>query len=125
MNEDISRSVLTVLQTLDIEARSYSGRGMYGRSCVGVDCARGDSHAVVAQIVIGLMSLKDADEEAAEHFTLDGAVATDSMGRGSIVYFPRLPWVEACECGDFGCEKPGCREDDEPCSEPADSVAAL
>lgn len=122
MNEDIAINVLTVLQTLGIEARSYSGRGMYGKACVGVDCARGDSHAVVANIVIGLMSLKDADEEAAEHFTLDGAVATDSMGLGSIVYFPRLPWVEPCECGDFGCTRASCREDDVPCSEPADSA---
>ena len=126
MNDDISRSVLTVLSYLGIEARPYSGRGMYGKDCVGVDCNHLSPFQVVAKLVIGLTALAEADEEAAEHFTLSGAVESDSMGRGQIVYFPRLPWLELCDCGDFNCEKSacqhGCREDDEPCSEPADSV---
>ncbi len=121
MNEDISRSVMTVLSDLGIEARSYSGRGMYGASCIGVDCDHQSPFQVLAQLVIGLTQLADADDEASDHFTRDGAVQTDSMGRGSIVYFPRLPWLELCDCGDFNCEKSAC-QDEAPSSEPADEL---
>ena len=106
MNEDISRQVLAVCEDLGLEARSYSGRGMYGASCVGVDTCGGGSHQIVAKLIIALCEQGPDGLEAAEHFTRDSAVVTDSMGRGSIVYFPRLPWVEA--------------EDEVPCSEPAD-----
>ena len=93
MNEDISREVLSACRDLDLEVRSYSGRGMYGRSCVGVDCGR-NTHQVLAQIVIALAERGDDGLETAAHLADDGAVATDSLGMGSILYFPRLPWVE-------------------------------
>ena len=93
MNEDISRSVLEVCESLGLEVRSYSGRCMYGRSCIGVSCGR-NTHQIVAQIVIGLCELGADGIETADHLTRDGAIASDSMGLGSIVYFPRLPWVE-------------------------------
>ncbi len=100
MNEDISRSVIAILPDLGLEARSYSGRGMYGAECVGVDCEGMTSHQIVARIVLALCEQGPDGLDAAEHFTRDGAVASDSMGRGSIVYFPRLPWVEEDEEGE-------------------------
>lgn len=92
MNEDTSRLVIRVCNNMGLDVRSYSGRGMYGRSCVGVDC--GNTHVTLAQIMVELQSYGEPDAlEAMDHFTREGAIATDHMGMGSILYFPRLPWV--------------------------------
>ncbi len=122
MNNDIALLVIGVCTDIGLDVRSYSGRGMYGAQCVGVDT--GSPFQDFAKIVVGLTEIGGPEGlEAAEHFTRDGAVATDSMGRGSILYFPRLPWVEACECGDHGCEKTAC-QDREPDSGDIESAPA-
>ena len=68
----------TIVQRLRkhaFEPRSYSGRGMFGKSCVGVYIARGDE-----------ASVRDAER-------IVGAVATrDSLGRGTIAYWPSIEW---------------------------------
>lgn len=38
-----STKFIDVLRAADLEPRSYSGRGMYGRECVGVELGRGES----------------------------------------------------------------------------------
>lgn len=50
------------------EPRSYSGRGMYGVRCVGVDM----------------------DYEG--QYELPAGFVTDSMGRGVIAYWPSIEW---------------------------------
>lgn len=91
MNNDISRQVIEICQDLDLEVRSYSGRGMYGDRCVGIDCD--NPFQAFSRITLALMEQGSDGLEAVEHFTRDGAVTMDSMGLGSILYFPRLPWV--------------------------------
>ncbi len=53
------------------KARSYSGRYMYGRHCVGVDLDRHDAGG-----------------------ELPKGANTDSMGLGSIWYWPAVAWPE-------------------------------
>ena len=122
MNNDIARLVIAACNDLGLEVRSYSGRGMYGRSCVGVT-TDGNSHTALAQIVIALCEQGADGVEAADHFTRSGAIASDSMGLGMIVYFPRLPWLETCDCGDVGCDKSAC-QDEEPDSGVDEAVSA-
>ena len=66
----------------DGEVRSYSGRGMYGETCLGVSID-GSLVAFVMQLAARLT--------VEGHFDLAESLAaqacTDSMGRGSIVYF--------------------------------------
>jgi hypothetical protein len=58
-----------------LEPRRYSGRGMFGADCIGVDVeSREDAGALKA-----LFDLKPT---------------TDSMGRGVVAYWPALPWPE-------------------------------
>ena len=52
--------------------RSYSGRGMYGKECLGIDCENANSVIEDA----GAAGIKGA--------------RTDSMGLGAIVYWPKL-----------------------------------
>lgn len=73
----------------DIEPTSYSGRAMFGASCLGlpVDSLR--------QAVQFLVALGQEDADLAE--TLAKDLTTDSLGLGSIVYFPRVEWKDEDE----------------------------
>lgn len=66
----------------DLTARDdYSGRGMYGKSCIGVT---GDD---IGNVIRMLFELKDNDEDLA-YVLVDGRIATDSMGLSTIFYWP-------------------------------------
>lgn len=68
--EDLVRQLASEVEgTVD---EHYSGRGMYGKECMGVDCDDADDCLMVA----GRLGLKGA--------------RTDSLGRGYIVYFPTI-----------------------------------
>lgn len=63
------------LRNEGLEPRRYSGRGMLGTDCIGVDVeSREDAGALKA-----LFNLKPT---------------TDSLGRGFVAYWPALVWPE-------------------------------
>jgi hypothetical protein len=77
----------------EVSVRSYSGRGMYGRQCLGVDTDM-DIGSLVAYVVRAIGGLNAGTnegeytvEQVAEAFE---GMQTDSMGRGTIVYFPSV-----------------------------------
>lgn len=86
----------------DISARSYSGRGMYGESCVGVTCD--NPFKVIAELAF--MAGSDVAEEnyslAQDILQVLGETRSDSMGRSTIIYWPRVKWVET-EDDQFVC----------------------
>lgn len=74
-----------------IEARSYSGRGMHSRGCLGVvldrDTSLGDFIADVIEAIV------DQEDESLDDITeAFRGMATDSMGLGTVVYFPEVPY---------------------------------
>lgn len=73
-----------LIEDLGYETRSYSGRGMYGRECLGVTVEEPVSFALELGEAIG------ADDERS--FGRLPAVRWDSMGRDYIVYFPNVPY---------------------------------
>ena len=102
---DINASrLIDLLEGYDFEARSYSGRGMYGKQCVGVVVERETKLlGVVAEMVAEATDDEDRD-------LLVGAFQRyeiDSLGRDSILYFPRVPWPEKQAAADED-------EDEEP-----------
>lgn len=73
----------------------YSGRGMYGDTCVSITISRDDNEAgVVAAImtaaVEGATDLEDAVNKTIELGRVFADSSTDSMGRDTILYFPRM-----------------------------------
>lgn len=80
-----------------VEPRSYSGRGMYGRCCLGVDLYQGQSLGSLIAVLITEVD-EDDREDVAE--AVQGML-TDSMGLGSIVYFPSVLFDEK----EYGCPK--------------------
>ncbi len=54
----------------------YSGRGMFGRECIGITIGRGDENRT---------------RDAAKKRGISGCMSTDSMGRDVIAYWPTIP----------------------------------
>lgn len=75
---------------------SYSGRGMFGRKCVGIAGSTSATQALLAEVISDLYDHSDSDEE----FDFREAVrqlmmfSTDSMGYSIIMYWEQLPAVE-------------------------------
>lgn len=62
----------------------YSGRGMFGKTCIGICCDN------PSQMLVDLTEyLAEACDVTGVREKL-GAICTDDMGLGSIVYFPKL-----------------------------------
>jgi hypothetical protein len=103
MNENV-RILREVSERFNCEYRErYSGRGMYGRNCVGVVC----SNPLSLCMTLGK-----------EGFDVDLIPRTDNMGLSTIVYFPDLQ--DDSEDGNEGSEDdtdicPSCEISREKC----------
>ena len=75
----------------DGSCREYSGRGMYGRQCFGVNISRDFSEFKLALIMVEVLGLERAIDMA-------DSTRSDSMGLGSVVYWPG--WTLAQDTGD-------------------------
>lgn len=91
--------------------RSYSGRGMYGRGCPGLEVSRECS---VDMLSIGLMLARAAFADTVVYSPTESAhtrsiallekldalqmqtmgMRSDSMGLGMIYYWPNVPYVQ-------------------------------
>jgi hypothetical protein len=69
-----------------LRCRSYSGRGMYGERCLGVE-SENVGELLCAVAVGGAAAVEHAHTLSKAH--------QDSMGRGMIIYFPDVPFVGA------------------------------
>lgn len=69
------------------DARSYSGRGMYGKQCLGVTM---DKFSDLADLVENCDTVEDAA-------WIIRNVKTDSMGLSTIFYWPKLTWIDEDE----------------------------
>ncbi|HEY8095286.1 MAG TPA: hypothetical protein VIE65_04225 [Methylobacter sp.] len=76
------------------ETRSYSGRAMYGKQCLGVETSDigtlvADVFQAIADSDGGEGTLRDLAAMAEQGFR---GLRTDSMGMDIIVYFPGVPY---------------------------------
>lgn len=92
MSTAISK-IKSAVRAFDLKVRSYSGRGMYGRQCLGIDIGRMNSHEFVANLV--RMMVEEGTEETDRALdALQSKIETDSMGLGKIIYFPNVEWQQ-------------------------------
>lgn len=85
-----AETFIEIIETAGYEARSYSGRGMYGRSCVGISLDRGESAFTAGARLAHACDSNDDAEEIAEL-----SPSSDSLGLGSILYFQEFVWPES------------------------------
>lgn len=76
-----------VFEDADFIVRGYSGRGMYGKTCLGVVTEN------LAELIAALIEGTNDDErkEVAEAIR---TMQMDSFGRDTIVYFPKIQFQE-------------------------------
>jgi hypothetical protein len=80
--------------------RSYSGRGMYGKTCLGVET---DSYQL-GELFSDIIQLMDEDDRD-EICKAISSMREDGMGLGLIVYFPSVPFIEEDEEEDDNQEE--------------------
>lgn len=79
-----------LIEEAGYETRSYSGRGMYGKECLGVCTENVNVIAFIYDIMETSFDQDRADLE--EDIMQIREAKTDSMGKGMIVYFPNVPY---------------------------------
>ena len=90
----MSKSTLqTMIEYAGFETRSYSGRSMYGKECLAV--TSDEAAPEVLTLLFEEVIMKHPSEEEKEAFAeaLRG-FKTDSMGRGTVIYWPNVKYVE-------------------------------
>lgn len=102
-----TRKFVEAIREAGFVARSYSGRCMHGAKCVGVEIEEGQSAFDLGVKVAAAYIGGDNDGGAEEIFDL--RASEDSMGRGGIVYFPRVQWSDDLADGADA------EEDDDDC----------
>lgn len=73
-------AVKSACESLGYDVRSYSGRGMYGRSCLGIETDRYTSAATVA-FRLAVQLVEDGEQDAAEDVA-GMEWSEDSLGLG-------------------------------------------
>jgi hypothetical protein len=98
-----AETLIDLIDKAGYEARSYSGRGMYGRRCIGVEIERNMSAfrlaaQLISEFIAGSDDMDDIHSIVEEFAYLK--VSEDSMGRGSIIYFEDVEWPEGRKDSD-------------------------
>lgn len=84
------------------ECRNYSGRGMYGKSCLGVIINRGESFGDLFAHIIEGMEYFDVEDLTKEDLVMGiQTMEYDSLGMDTIVYFRKVPFCEHDDEDEF------------------------
>ena len=102
MTTNKKHALQTVLEDLDFDCRSYSGRGMYGESCLAI--AGGSIGSLIAGLVEFVWACNDASTDCISNVRdivcgLEN-MRSDSIGVGSVFYFPGVPFYRVDEDED-------------------------
>lgn len=81
-----SNEIAQMFKNAGYYVRSYSGRGMYGRSCLGVTTP--DMLVMFADVLETVDGCED--DSVMVIADLMRSAVTDSMGQGMIVYWPNI-----------------------------------
>lgn len=90
------KELVELIGSAGYEPRSYSGRGMNGKKCLGIDCfpSRGIELTLVQTYLENCPIDSSSIQEAMDLCEQLKDVKTDSMGRGEIVYWSHIAWEE-------------------------------
>lgn len=78
-----------ILENSGFDVRSYSGRAMYGKSCLGVEVDNlGEFISILLESVQGEEDTRDLQEAFLN-------LKQDQMGHGIVLYFPDVEFTDA------------------------------
>lgn len=89
-----------LIEKMGYKTRSYSGRGMFGKYCLGVSI---DGNLATFLMELGAaIGEHNAEAGCTGEERIDLPYSTsDALGLGTIVYFPNVQYVEADENEDL------------------------
>jgi len=95
-NKRIFEILVQALSNFRQKPREYSGRGMFGAKCIGVECSNPAAmqctifQSCLKMIMRGELTLDDANDfvQALKD------VSYDQLGREMILYWPSIEWIE-------------------------------
>ena len=97
-----TKRFIELLNEIEIEPRSYSGRGMYGKKCVGIEVGRGED-LVLLGVRLSDQCYNKSEVNMLEQLLDGGSFESDSMGKDNIYYWERIAWpVDLKEADDEG-----------------------
>lgn len=83
-----------LIEDLGYSTRSYSGRGMYGKYCLGVTLDAGSESRFLLELGMAIGEFNaDPTNELEQTISLPNRVSSDSMGLDRIIYFPNVEYV--------------------------------
>ena len=87
-----------LLEDTGYETRSYSGRGMYGKECLAITTERGESQWDFFSQILDEVADTFMDNELSSVLAALSRIlkdtCEDSMGLGSVFYWPRMKFEE-------------------------------
>jgi 3D (Asp-Asp-Asp) domain-containing protein len=79
------------------DAYAYSGRGMYGATCLGFNIADNSKIlSVIIEIVarfVEISKTNDIVENVYHLVNIFEDYGQDDMGKGTVIYFPTIEWI--------------------------------
>ena len=79
--DSIKESLLSIIESLNLTSRPYSGRGMNGRECIGIPCDN------TSDVIIKLARCSEIPQKFLDN------IRFDSLGLRYIVYFPDYDFI--------------------------------
>lgn len=90
-----------ILNEAGYNVRSYSGRFMYGRSCLGFVVDDGTAMEALGEVLENITNGEHDTDKILDRVSDLGSLLRetrqDSMGLGTIVYFPSIAWNDRYE----------------------------
>lgn len=89
--------IASAMSSENLSVRPYSGRGMFGKNCIGIDTSDGIMETVVTMIETAF-SILSMHNQPSHHAYFSEFLSTmkdaniDNMGLDYIVYFPSEEW---------------------------------
>lgn len=87
-----------IVEDAGFETQSYSGRGMYGKKCLSfnLECEENefDVFLSIAESAQSYVECHDDGLELEDIIPYFMGAKSDSMGLGTVIYFPNVEWEE-------------------------------
>jgi hypothetical protein len=96
------KELIDLIESAEMTARSYTGRGMGDRVCLGIvsDNSRDIALTLVQCYLENCPTDSSSIQEAMDLCEQLKDSKFDSMGRGEIIYWPEIAWEETEEDSD-------------------------
>jgi hypothetical protein len=96
--ETLVEKLIYLCQSADLNYRAYSGRGMYGKYCLGI--IHSHPEEVITTLFSVALEFDWTREELVDLCNMLESSRTDSMGLSTILYWPKLE-LTADQCEDM------------------------